>query len=167
MSIRDLMRKGQSDDAARWQEDKSLFSFQRDMNRLFDDFFGEFNLVPARSANPGDINAFIPRINLAETDKEICITAELPGMDEKDVHLEVEEDSVTISGEKKVENEEKGKNWRRIEHSYGSFCRVIPLPVTIDTTRVAAKIKKGVLNVTLPKTEVTQPKKKTVEIKPE
>jgi HSP20 family protein len=99
-----------------------------------------------------------------ENGKEVQISAELPGMDEKDVSIEVDEDTLTIKGDKKEQREEKEKNWHRIEQSYGSFHRAIPLPARIDKTKAKAKFKKGILNVRLPKIEGKEHNRKTIEI---
>jgi HSP20 family protein len=89
---------------------------------------------------------------VSETDKEIKVSAELPGMDEKDIDVSLTRDSLTIKGEKKQETEDKGEDYYRMERSYGSFTRSIPLPIEVDTDKVQATFKKGVLEITLPKT---------------
>ena len=108
--------------------------------------------------------AFTPKINVAETENEIKVSAELPGMDEKDVTVEVDENTLVIKGEKKDEHEEKGKNWHRIEQSYEAFNRVIHIPANIDGNKVKATFKKGMLNVSIPKVEDKEKAKKKIEI---
>ena len=127
-------------------------SFQREMNRLFDNFFGGFNLSSWAPFERGVGQTFTPRVDVSETDKEITVSAELPGMEEKDIDVSLTRDALTIKGEKKEEKEEKGKDYYRMERSYGSFSRSIPLPVEVDTDKVEATFKKGVLEITLPKT---------------
>ena len=112
--------------------------------------------------NAGDL---VPRLDVSETEREVKVTAELPGMDEKDVTVTLEGDVLTLRGEKKADAEEKGKNFHRVERTYGSFQRVVTLPVEVDATKVAAGFKKGVLTVTLAKSPAAQTRK--IEIKPE
>jgi HSP20 family protein len=165
MSIKDLVTKKRKEELpAKRFEDNSLFSFQRDINRLFDNFSRGFELTPFGESEGTLLPAFMPKVNVVEKDKEVYVLAELPGMDEKDVSVEVDEDTLTLKGEKKEQHEEKKNNWHRIEQSYGSFHRVIPLPVRVDTTKAKANFKKGVLNVTLPKMEGEAHNRKTIEI---
>jgi len=100
---------------------------------------------------------------VTETDKEIEITAELPGLEEKDVQINVADNVLTIRGEKKAEKEEKDKNYRLIERSYGSFERSLELPAGVNADAIKASIAKGVLKVTVPKPAPAQSKK--VEVK--
>ena len=169
MSIKDLIPrvgKGREDTRLQRRDDDPFRQFQSEMNRLFDDFFGEFGLEPswARGERGGGLAAFSPRVDVTESAKEVAISAELPGLDEKDVTVEVDDTAVTIRGEKKEERETKEKNWTRREQSYGSFHRVVPLPVAVDGSKAKARFKKGVLNVTLPKREERAARRKTVEI---
>ncbi|HSW64168.1 MAG TPA: Hsp20/alpha crystallin family protein [Dissulfurispiraceae bacterium] len=121
--------------------------FRDEMNRLFDSFFRGFDVEPFGRKGA----TFSPKVDVVETDKQIMVTAELPGIDEKDIEVSISRDSLTIKGEKKVEKEDKGKDYYRMERSYGSFSRTVPLPAEIDTEKVDAEFKKGVLAVTLPK----------------
>ena len=113
------------------------------------------------------IGAFHPNIDVTETDKEIRVSAELPGMDNKDINVSLTKESLTITGEKKEEKEEKKKDYYRMERSYGSFSRTIPMPVEIDTDKAKALFKKGVLTITLPKTAKAIKEKKKISIKAE
>jgi len=140
-------------------------SLQREMNRLFDNFFGGLSPFPRASLERGSAESFIPRIDVSETDKEIKVSAELPGMDENDIDVSLTKDTLTIRGEKKEEKEDKGKNYYRMECSYGSFSRNIPLPAEVSTDKVEATFKKGILYVTLPKTVSAIEKTKKVPIK--
>jgi HSP20 family protein len=103
---------------------------------------------------------------VSETDKEIKVSAELPGMDDKDIDVSLTRDALTIKGEKKEEKEDKGKDYYKMERSYGSFTRSIPLPVEVDTDKVQATFKKGVLEITLPKTAKAIQETKKIPIKP-
>jgi len=140
-------------------------SFQREMNQLFDNFFGGFSLSPWAPLERGMAQTFTPRVDVSETDKEIKVSAELPGMEEKDIDVSLTRDALTIKGEKKEEKEEKGKDYYRMERSYGSFTRSIPLPIEVDTDKVEATFKKGVLDITLPKTAKAIQEAKKVAVK--
>lgn len=134
---------------------------QNEMNRMFDAFHE--NLSPWRHGN-GD---WTPLLNVAESEKEVTVTAELPGMDEKDIDVGLSENILTIKGEKKIENETKEKNFHRIERSYGSFSRSVQLPTEIDPERVEAKFAKGVLTVKLAKTMAAQQNVRRIDVKSE
>ena len=166
MSIKDLItRKRQSENLPeRRFEGNSLLSFQNDVNRLFDDFFRGTDLTPFDAFDGTALGRFNPRINVSETDTEMTVSAELPGMDEKDVTVEMDDNTLTIRGEKKEEREEQGKNWHRMEQSYGSFHRVIDLPAGVDSGKTKAKFAKGILTVAVPKLESSQRKRKTIQI---
>ena len=98
-------------------------------------------------------------MDVTETDKEIEITAELPGLEEKDVQVNLADNVLTIRGEKKAEKEEKDKNYRLVERSYGSFVRSLQLPDGVNANAIKASIDKGVLKVTVPKPAPAQAKK--------
>lgn len=104
-----------------------------------------------------------PSVDVSETEAEVLVKAELPGMDPGDVELTIERDTLIIRGEKKQESEEKNENYHRVERSYGSFHRSIPLPVKVDADKVTAKFKNGVLTVTMPKDESAQAKRVAIE----
>ena len=141
--------------------------FQKEMNRLFDHFSENmFSLSPMRWNMP-EISAAYPKMDVSETDKEFKITAELPGIDEKDIDVSVSNDMLTIKGEKKAEKEEKKSNYYRMERSYGSFQRSIPLPTEVEKDQVQASFKKGVLSIMLPKSERAVKESKKVTIKSE
>jgi HSP20 family protein len=140
-----------------------MVAFQNEMNRMFDRFFEDpFGLEVFERSPLGE---FSPRIDVSETEKEYKVVAELPGMDEKDIQLTLEDDALIISGEKKAESEEKGKNFHRIERSFGSFTRAIPLPTAVEADKVDAEFKKGVLTVTLPKPPSAVKASKKIDIK--
>ncbi len=111
------------------------------------------------------IGADAPALNIAESDKAIEIAAELPGVDEKDIKVEIEGQRVVISGEKKRESEEKEKNWHVIERSYGSFRRAVTLPFEPKQESVSAHFEKGVLHIEVAKPATAQSAAKTIEIK--
>ena len=130
-----------------------FFALQQEIDRLFDGFTRGFAGFPSRDV--------MPSMDLSETDKEIEITAELPGLDEKNLDVQVSGDVLTIKGEKVEEKEEKQKNTYLSERRYGSLQRSFQLPAGVDLDKVAATFEKGVLRITLPKTAeaVTQQKK--------
>ena len=163
MTIRNLVPFGKKSVPARREEEKPFALLRREIDSLFDNFFRGFDIEPFESR----MGAFTPQVDVTENDKEIKISAELPGMDEKDIDLSLQNDMLTIKGEKKEEKEDKGKDYYRMERSYGSFIRTIPLPVEVETDKVEAKFKKGVLSITLPKTAKAVAETKKIAVKVE
>lgn len=143
--------------------------FHREIDRLFDQAFRGFGPGPSgfsRPVLPGANGGMLkPTLDLGATDKDYNITVEIPGVDEKDVKLEIANDILTIQGEKKQENEEKGKNYYRMERSYGSFQRTLSLPEDADQDGVKATFKNGILNVTIPRKALPKPEVKQIEVK--
>jgi HSP20 family protein len=136
------------------------FSYLRNqINRVFDDYWGESWLAP-REAFAG----FWPQVDVTETDKEVKVCAEIPGVDAKDIDVSVENGMLTIKGEKKYEQEEKEKGQYRMERSYGSFERAISLPTEVDESKAKAEFKRGVLRLTLPKRPGTQSRRKKIPV---
>ncbi|WP_291317422.1 Hsp20/alpha crystallin family protein [Desulfuromonas sp.] len=129
------------------------------IDRLFDDFMDRIG-GPMET----ETDFLSPRIDLAETDKEITVTAEMPGLDEKDIEVSLERDHLVVRGHKQAEKEEKGKHIYRAERSYGAFHRAIPLPCEIDDKKVKAVYKKGLLTIRLPKSPDAIRHHKRVEI---
>jgi HSP20 family protein len=170
MSIKDLVPKigrGREHMPVRREERDPFRDFQRQMNRLFDDFFTDFPFAPRGGERGLAAAGFSPRVDVSETDKEVKVSAELPGMDEKDITVEMDDAAITIRGERKEEREDKGKNWYTKEQSYGVFHRIIPLPASVDGEKANAKFKKGVLTITVPKREEDQAKRKAIKIETE
>jgi HSP20 family protein len=166
MAINDLLpwkKEGSKVEIER-RKDDSYLDLQSQMNRLFDDFFtNPFSLAPFGGSFETGVT-FSPRIDVRETDKEIKVSAEVPGMDEKDIQVSLGNNILTISGQKEAEIEEKDSRFHRIERSYGTFRRDIQLPVEVDEDKVAATFAKGVLTVVLPKQgNVTQGKRITIQ----
>jgi HSP20 family protein len=165
MPIRALIPSTPSANGGTRLQPVSLFgSLHREIDRLFDDLTrGGFGTLPS----PAQTN-LMPSIDVTETDKEIQITAELPGLERKDVDISIEDDLLTIRGEKKVETkqedqEDKDKNYHVSERSYGVFYRVIQLPPGVDPSSIQAVMSKGVLKLTIPKPAKAEPKK--IEVK--
>ena len=151
---------------SRREEGHPFFSLQREMNRIFDDFFQGWDTAPFAGSS-ARLEQFHPSIDVRESEKEISVKAELPGLEEKDVEVLLDNETLTIKGEKKEEREKKGKSYYHVECSYGSFHRVIPLPASIDQKKVQAQFKNGVLSITLPKTEEARTKGKKIPIQSE
>jgi len=135
--------------------------FREEMNRLFDSFFRGFDIEPFDTRG----GVFSPKVDVVETETEIRVSAELPGMDEKEIDVSLAKDSLTIRGEKNLEKDETGKDYYRMERSYGAFSRTIPLPVQVDPEKVSAEFRKGVLSVVLPKAKEAVQKSKKISVK--
>jgi HSP20 family protein len=125
-------------------------AFRREMDRVFDDFFRDFARPALRPAN-GNRDAMTPLVDVAETEKEVVVTAELPGLDEKDFEVTLAGDVLTIKGEKKVEREEKDGDAYYVERQFGSFSRSLRLPFEAGDATVEAKFDRGLLTVRIPK----------------
>jgi len=131
-----------------------FLSLHREMNRLFDDVFRGAALPAASgSQGQGDVGTFVnASMNVSETDKEIRITAELPGVTEKDIDVSLDDDVLTIRGEKRFERTDDKENFHFVERSYGTFQRSLRLPYAVDSEQVQASFENGILTVTVPKT---------------
>lgn len=156
MNLRSLIPIGRDRNIARREIDDPFTSLQREIDHLFNDFTRGWPTV-------GRAPQLTPRMDVAETDKEIEITAELPGLEEKDVQVNIADNVLTIKGEKKAEKEEEDKNYHLFERSYGSFSRTLELPAGTDPDTIKASISNGVLKVTVPKPAPAQVKR--VQIK--
>ena len=141
-----------------WRPFREISRLRREMDRLWDDYFG----AGRRGLRPL-IAEFAPPVDIKETDTEIMVKAEVPGMDAKDINISVAGDVLTIKGEKKSGREEKEENYHLVERSYGSFARSLALPGAVDLDKIEAKYDKGVLTITCPKKEEVKPK--AVDIK--
>lgn len=141
-------------------------SRQRDLTRRVWDFLNDrdpLGLPVTRWF--GEESGFVmPKLDISETDKEMEITVELPGMTEKDVDLEIHNGVLTIKGEKKEEKEKKDKTYHRMERTYGSFQRSFSLPPTVDEDKVEADFENGILTITLVKKRAEEPAKKKIKI---
>src|SRR3979490_944531 len=137
--------------------DFGLFGLLRDIDLMLSEF--------AQGVGPNGAQNIVPNIEISETDKAIEVTAEMPGLERKDVEISVDEDTLTIRGEKKVEENQKDKNVQLSERSYGVFLRVLQLPAGVDPSSVQATISNGALKVTIPKPAKSEPKK--IEVKEE
>ncbi|MBF9197358.1 Hsp20/alpha crystallin family protein [Microvirga terrestris] len=130
-----------------------FLSLHREMNRLFDDVFRGASLPAAAGSQGQGGGTFVnASMNVSETDKEIRITAELPGVTEQDLDISLDDDVLTIRGEKKFERKDDKENFHFVERSYGTFQRSLRLPYAVDSEQVHASFENGVLTVTVPKT---------------
>lgn len=137
-----------------------LFSMQKELSRLFEDFVGgDAGTEVSKSGG------FSPRVDLIDTDKELKLTAEIPGIEEKDISLSVENGRLYLSGEKKKTSEEKEDGRHYVERVYGKFERVMTLPENIDEDSIEAVFKNGVLEVRIPKNAPVLPAAKKIEVK--
>jgi HSP20 family protein len=157
MNLRSLIPFGRDRGLARRDTDP-FTAIQREIDRLFEDFARDaydWPNYPTRELTP--------RTDVVEYDKVIEITAELPGLEEKDVEVNFADGVLTISGEREAEKEEKDKNYRLFERSYGSFSRSLELPDGVDADAITASISHGVLKVTVPKPAPAEAKKVTIK----
>ncbi len=140
----------------RWDPFRELTALQTEVNRLF-----------SRAGGTGDVaerQSWTPSIDVIETDDAIKLKAELAGMDPSDISIEVQDNVLTVSGERRFEEEVKEDKYYRIERRYGSFSRSLALPQTVDESRIEARYDNGVLEVSVPKADVAKPKKITVSV---
>ena len=140
-----------------WRPFGELGSIRSEMDRLWNKFLGETPFVRSFTEE------WSPSVDISQTKDKLVIKAELPGLDAKDVNVSISGDLLTIKGEKKKEEEEKDEHHHYMERYYGSFQRSFQLPVNVKTDKIEATFDKGVLKITLPKTE--EAKKKEIEIK--
>lgn len=140
-----------------------FLTLRREMDRLFDDAFRSFGVGPGFGMGEG--GTWTPSVDVRETDKGVEVIAELPGVDEKDIELNVSDGVLTIRGEKKAERTDKGDGWHVMERSYGSFARSIALPIEVDQDKANAEFKNGVLHVTLPAAPEAQRKVHRIKVK--
>jgi HSP20 family protein len=143
----------------RWEPLRDLLTTQREFDRLFREaftpFFGEGEL---------STRTWAPPVDIYETDNDIVVKAELPGIEPKDVEVKVEDNTLYLKGERKFEKETKEDNYHRVERSYGAFARSFSLPSSINTEKVKAEYKDGLLTLTLPKREEAKPKTIKIDV---
>jgi HSP20 family protein len=141
-------------------------SFRSEIDRLFDDFFAPVTGEGRNFAAAGQPAALLrPNIDVDETDQAYRVSAELPGLTEKDVEINLRDNTLTISGEKRSEHQEEKGGRRYAERTFGRFERTIPFPAEVDADRVDAVFRNGVLTVTLPKNEKAQDKTRRIEVR--
>jgi HSP20 family protein len=141
-----------------------IAGLERQMNRMFDDFFEDFNQSPIAKIT-GKSGTFVPRMDVSENETEYTLTAELAGMDENDIQIEVLDDVLTIQGEKKSTRDENDEQSRLAERTYGKFSRSVALGENVNQDAIEAAFRKGVLTVRLPKAPAGKPEAKKIDIK--
>jgi HSP20 family protein len=141
----------------RWDPFREVVTMQNRLNSLFRDLNNDGD-------SPLSTAAFVPAVDIYEDDKKVMLKLEVPGIDEKDLDVSVENNTLTVKGERKFESEEKEENFHRIERRYGSFYRAFTLPSTVDTEHVQAKYNAGVLKLELLKKPEAQPKQIKINV---
>lgn len=167
MSIRDLVPWNRGETRApslyRDEERDPFMSLHREMNRLFDDVFRGFGARPPAFGGASSFGGGWPSVEISDGEKEVRVTAEVPGLEEKDIEVLLEDGVLTLKGEKRSETEDKDKRFS--ERFYGRFERRIPLGFEVEDDKVSADFRNGVLSVILPKTERAQAKARRIAIK--
>jgi HSP20 family protein len=143
----------------RWEPLKDLMTAQTDFGRLLREAFGPFSGETELSTR-----AWAPAVDIYETDNDIVLKAELPGVEPKDVEVRVEDNTLYLKGERKFEKEVKEQNYHRVERSYGTFARSFSLPNSINAEKVKAEFKDGLLTITMPKREEAKPKTVKIDV---
>jgi HSP20 family protein len=142
----------------RWEPLREFSTLQNEMNRLFNTVFD----TPAANGGGTTLRRWMPAMDLVETDDHFVLRADLPGLSEEDVNIELEDRVLTISGERKAEHELSKEGYHRVERAFGTFSRALTLPEGIDPDAVAATFDRGVLEVRIPKPEERKPRKVTI-----
>ena len=147
----------------KWNPTNELSSIEKRMRKFFEDFDTPF------TGNWGltnwDSRVFTPRVDVTEDNENLYVHAELPGVDKKEIKINLNGDVLTISGEKKFEQKDEKKNYYRVERNYGSFSRSFTLPAEVQHDKISAEFNDGVLKVTLPKTEQAKVVERQIEVK--
>jgi HSP20 family protein len=144
---------------ARWDPFREFVTIQDRMNRLFRDSFGPEGREEALTTT-----TFAPPVDVYEDEHNVTLKIEVPGIEEKDIDVRIENNTLTVHGERKFEKEEKEENYRRVERQYGSFTRTFTLPNTVDQESVQANYEKGVLKIKLAKKAEAKPKQIKVNV---
>jgi HSP20 family protein len=138
----------------------SLVPFETRLTNLFGDFEHAFNRAragPSNASENAEMTVWLPHVNLAETENEYLVTVDLPGMTRDAIDVELVQGDLWITGERRPESEEAGKTYHRVECAYGTFRRMVRLGDAVDSERVDAEYKEGVLRITVPKVEAAKP----------
>lgn len=145
----------------RWEPARELQSIQSEMNRLFNTFF-----EPSAGGNGGGapLRRWSPAMDLVETDDHFVLRADLPGVSEDDVKIELEDNVLTLSGERKAAHQESKEGYYRVERAYGSFSRTLTLPEGVNADSISANFDRGVLEVRIPKPEQRKPRKVEISV---
>jgi HSP20 family protein len=146
----------------RWEPVRELQTMQNEMNRLFNTFFD--SPTPGNGGGHGVARRWIPAMDVVETGDHFVLRADLPGLSENDVKIEVEDNVLTISGERKAEHEQQGEGYYRVERAFGSFSRSLTLPEGVEADGIQANFNSGVLEVRIPKPEQHKPRKVQISL---
>lgn len=146
----------------RWEPVRELHTMQSEMNRLFNTFFDSPS--PSNGGNHAAARRWIPAMDVVETDEHFVLRADLPGLSESDVKIEVEDNVLTVSGERKAEHEQRSEGYYRVERSFGSFSRSLTLPEGVDADSIQGSFNNGVLEVRIPKPEQHKPRKVQISL---
>ncbi|ETW95044.1 MAG: hypothetical protein ETSY1_32240 [Candidatus Entotheonella factor] len=142
----------------KWEPAEGLSLLRRDMDRLLDDFFGNSPFHFERE------DGFLPNVEVSDTQESVVVKAQVPGVSQDNIQVSVTDDSLTLKGEMKEEEKKEEKNIYRREFRYGSFSRTIPLPTAVQSEKAEAKLKDGVLEITIPKSEKAKVKEIPVQV---
>jgi HSP20 family protein len=148
----------------RWEPVRELHSLQQEMNRLFGSFFDGPAGGGGTAANGPAVRQWIPAMDLVETKQHFILRADLPGLSEADVKIELEDNVLTVSGERRTEQEEQREGSYRIERASGRFARSLTLPDGVDAGSIEAKFANGVLEVLVPKPQARQPQRVSISV---
>jgi HSP20 family protein len=146
----------------RWEPAREINSLQQEMNRLFSTFFD--TPAGATGGSAAGARRWIPPMDLVETDDQFILRADLPGMSEGDVDLALEDNVLTVSGERRIEHEDRGEGFYRLERASGAFSRSLTLPKGVDGDAITARFGQGVLEVRIPKPEQRKPRKLQIAV---
>jgi HSP20 family protein len=145
----------------RWEPVREIQTMQNEMNRLFNTFF---DTPQPGNGGQGSLRRWIPAMDVVETDEHFVLRADLPGLSENDVNIELEDNVLTVSGERKAEHEQRGEGYYRVERASGSFSRSLTLPEGVDADAIQARFENGVLEVRIPKPEQHKPRKVQISL---
>ena len=142
----------------RWRPFSELDTFRSGFDKLFDDFYRSY------SEGSEDVSSGYPVVDIRETKDDFIISAEMPDVNKEDVNINLSDNTLTIKGEKKKEEEKKGENYHRVERSYGTFQRSFTLPTKVENNKIKANYKDGILVITLPKKDEVKSKEISISV---
>jgi HSP20 family protein len=166
MTMAEKTKEKETRSVAPWRPFMGLTGWERDMDRMLDDFFGRRTRLwwPERWFRADDMEVKPPIVDVFEEKDDIVVKAELPGMEKDNIEVNLTAHTLTIKGEKKKEDEIKEENYYRAERSYGSFLRTLDLPKDVRADKVKASFKNGILEIRMPKTEEAKTKEVKVKV---
>jgi len=144
----------------RWEPLREMATLQNEMNRMFGTFFD----TPTGAVSGNGVRRWMPAMDLVETEEHFVLRADLPGMGEEDISIEVQDSTLTLSGERKAEHESNDEGYYRLERASGAFTRSLTLPEGVDAEQIAAKFDRGVLEIRIPKPEERKPRRVAIQV---